>query len=174
MWQVLLFICFVHILILWLFLIPLYYTCCCYFLAIKMDRLCCSPAQKMCTFTYGEDWILQSHKKQIPPDEPGWLVTIFLYISACHIWCHWFLIAVCSYWQGNHVLNTAWSLLIIVLILDRAMTTCYHWSPIVLIDSPGSCSYYMLITVPLYIDNADFELCNDYMLPLITNCTDSK
>ena len=44
-----------------------------------------------------------------------------------------------------------------------------------LIDSPGSCSYYMLITVPLYIDNADFEPCSIYMLPaaLITNCTDS-
>ena len=39
-----------------------------FFLGIKIDWLCCSPAQKMCTFTYGEDWILQSHKKQIPQD----------------------------------------------------------------------------------------------------------
>ena len=59
---------FVHILILWLFLIPIYEYMLLFFLGIKIDWLCCSPAKKMCTFTYGEDWILQSHKKQIPQD----------------------------------------------------------------------------------------------------------
>ena len=56
---------------------------CWFFLGIKIDNwLCCSPAQKMCT--YGEDWILQSRIQEtnttrctVISDNP--------FISSCHV-----------------------------------------------------------------------------------------
>ena len=105
--------------------------------------LCCSPSQKL--RKYGEDWIPQSQKKQLPQEVP-WLVTKqFFLVSTCHVWCKW-LQNFNSTANPNHVTNI-W--LLIVLISDRAVTTWYYWFLTLLPECFGNMiCYYICFTYP--------------------------